>query len=64
MVARLGSQPHTELDVLATGDIIQVDVLGKPMLIINTRDVARDLIDKRSAIYSDRPRSVSQISSP
>ncbi|KAF8898066.1 cytochrome P450 [Gymnopilus junonius] len=40
------------------GDIIQVNILGQPILIINSTRVAKELLDKRSAIYSDRPRFV------
>ncbi|KZT07466.1 cytochrome P450 [Laetiporus sulphureus 93-53] len=40
------------------GDIIHLDVLGQPVIIINSAEVARDLLDKRSSIYSDRPHLV------
>lgn len=30
-------------------------VLGQPILILNTQEAAIDLLDKKSAIYSDRP---------
>ena len=46
-----------------TGDIIYVEVFGKPMVIINSVKIAKDLLDKRSLIYSDRPRLVSPGSS-
>jgi hypothetical protein len=35
-----------------------VEMLGQKMCIINSADVATDLLDKRSEIYSDRPRMV------
>lgn len=38
-----------------TGDLIYVENLGIPMLFINSYEVACDLLDKRSAIYSSRP---------
>ncbi|KAF5364320.1 hypothetical protein D9756_000610 [Leucocoprinus leucothites] len=37
------------------GDICSVTVLGQPLVIINSAQVARDILDKKSAIYSDRP---------
>ncbi|KZT07386.1 cytochrome P450 [Laetiporus sulphureus 93-53] len=40
------------------GDIIHLDVLGRPVIIINSAEVARDLLDKRSSVYSDRPHLV------
>ncbi|THU86092.1 cytochrome P450 [Dendrothele bispora CBS 962.96] len=40
------------------GNIIYLDVLGTPIVVINSASAARDLMDKRSSIYSDRPRPV------
>ncbi|KAL1718970.1 cytochrome P450 [Schizophyllum commune] len=37
------------------GDICSVSVLRQPMIIINSPRIAMDLLDRRSAIYSDRP---------
>ncbi|KAF7355007.1 hypothetical protein MSAN_01416200 [Mycena sanguinolenta] len=37
------------------GDICSTTVLGQPIIIIGSAKVAVDLLDKRSAIYSDRP---------
>ncbi|KAF7373962.1 putative monooxygenase [Mycena sanguinolenta] len=37
------------------GNIVYVDALGQPLFIINSAKVARDLLDKRSSISSDRP---------
>ncbi|KAJ7283455.1 cytochrome P450 [Mycena rebaudengoi] len=37
------------------GDLCSVTVLGQPLIIIGSAKVAIDLLDKRSAIYSDRP---------
>ncbi|KAF5310685.1 hypothetical protein D9619_008116 [Psilocybe cf. subviscida] len=39
-------------------DIISLNMAGTPMIVLNSREVARDLLEKRSAIYSDRPRYV------
>jgi hypothetical protein len=35
-----------------------IKVLTTPILIVSSADIAFDLMDKRSAIYSDRPTSV------
>lgn len=43
---------------LCAGDIVYVHVLGRPMVIVHTLRAARELMDKRGAIYSDRPRLV------
>ncbi|KAI0917772.1 hypothetical protein AcV7_007098 [Taiwanofungus camphoratus] len=40
------------------GEIVQLDVFGQPIVILNSTKVAKDLLDKRSLIYSDRPRMV------
>lgn len=34
-----------------------MNVLGQPMLILGTHDIALDLLEKRSALYSDRSQS-------
>ncbi|KAJ7251361.1 cytochrome P450 [Mycena rebaudengoi] len=39
-------------------DIIHLSVAGKSIIILSSVDVVFDLLDQRSAIYSDRPRSV------
>ncbi|KDR73159.1 hypothetical protein GALMADRAFT_722618 [Galerina marginata CBS 339.88] len=40
------------------GDIMHVDIIGQPLIIINSTKIAKDLLDKRSSIYSDRPHFV------
>ncbi|KAI0027606.1 cytochrome P450 monooxygenase [Vararia minispora EC-137] len=40
------------------GDVIYTQVLGRSMIILNSLKAARDLLEKRSAIYSCRPRLV------
>jgi hypothetical protein len=40
------------------GDVLHVSVLGKDFIILSTFEDARELMDKRSAIYSSRPRFV------
>ncbi|KAI0371168.1 cytochrome P450 [Pilatotrama ljubarskyi] len=39
-------------------DIIRLNALGVNLVVANSMEVARELLDKRSAIYSDRPRMV------
>jgi len=40
------------------GRINSFNVFGQTVVVINSLDVARDTLDNRSAIYSDRPRLV------
>ncbi|KAI0047423.1 cytochrome P450 [Auriscalpium vulgare] len=37
-------------------DIVYYQVLGKNILVLNSFQAANDLLDKRSAVFSDRPR--------
>ncbi|KAH9979952.1 cytochrome P450 [Lactifluus volemus] len=37
------------------GDLIYLNAAGQPMIILNSPKVAADLLDRRAAIYSDRP---------
>jgi len=37
------------------GDLIQMTVLGQPTIIINSPNLAVDMLNKKSAIYSSRP---------
>jgi hypothetical protein len=41
-----------------TGDLIYLNAAGQPIVIINSQKVALELLDRRAAIYSDRPRNV------
>ncbi|EIW56889.1 cytochrome P450 [Trametes versicolor FP-101664 SS1] len=40
------------------GDIVYIEIFRTPAIVLNSFEAARDLLDKRSAIYSDRPRLV------
>lgn len=40
------------------GQINSFNVFGQTVVVINSLDIARDTLDNRSAIYSDRPRLV------
>lgn len=42
----------------ATGNLISLQVLGRTLIVIDDHDVALDLLEKRSTIYSSRPPSV------
>ncbi|KAJ6624555.1 cytochrome P450 [Mycena sp. CBHHK59/15] len=37
------------------GDITSVTVFGQPLIAVNSVQVAREMLDKKSSIYSDRP---------
>ncbi|KAH9938482.1 cytochrome P450 [Fomitopsis serialis] len=37
------------------GDIMSVTLLDQPMVVLNSSHIAVDMLDKKSAIYSDRP---------
>ncbi|KAA1473737.1 cytochrome P450 [Dentipellis sp. KUC8613] len=39
-------------------DLISINVFGQVMVVINSKKVARELLDNRSAKYSDRPQLV------
>ncbi|KAJ8495827.1 hypothetical protein ONZ51_g1458 [Trametes cubensis] len=39
------------------GDIFSINLLGQPVIVLNSVKAAKDLLDKRSAIYSDRFKS-------
>ncbi|RDB17679.1 hypothetical protein Hypma_001255 [Hypsizygus marmoreus] len=55
-------QEHAELQFhewgKIYGDVIHLDLLGRSLIILNGVQAAVDLLDKRSANYSDRPRFV------
>ncbi|KAH8116443.1 cytochrome P450 [Phellopilus nigrolimitatus] len=40
------------------GDVININIIGHPIIVLNSAEGARDLMDKRSANYSDRPISI------
>ena len=48
-----------------TGDIVHSRLLGKHVIIINSEEIAEDLLENRSRNYSDRPHAiVSKMSVP
>jgi hypothetical protein len=36
------------------GDIVHVEVFGQHIVVLNTMEIVKDLLDSRSAVYSDR----------
>jgi hypothetical protein len=48
-------RPNTSLLTKMTGDILAFHVFGNVIVVLNTAKAAKDLFEKRSAIYSDRP---------
>ncbi|OAX34799.1 cytochrome P450 [Rhizopogon vinicolor AM-OR11-026] len=40
------------------GDIIYARLLTKPVVVVNSEKIARDLFELRSTIYSDKPQSI------
>lgn len=40
------------------GDVNYVTVVGKPIIVLNSYQAAKDLLEKRGGIYSSRPRMV------
>ena len=46
------------IDKTITGDIFRLNILGQDIVFINSAQAAFDLLDKRGAIYSGKPRLV------
>lgn len=40
---------------LVLGNIVYISVAGQPLIILGDVEVANEMLDKKSAIYSDRP---------
>ncbi|CCM01000.1 uncharacterized protein FIBRA_03048 [Fibroporia radiculosa] len=40
------------------GDVFYIQICHKPAIVVNTLQAAHDLMEKRSSLYSDRPKSV------
>jgi hypothetical protein len=41
-----------------------MEVVGQPMLVLNTHKVASDLLNRRAGVYSDRPTWIGQLLVP
>jgi hypothetical protein len=46
------------LNLSLPGDLIYLNVAGQPIVVINSPKVGVALLDRRAAIYSDRPRNI------
>lgn len=42
--------------IVKIGDVMRLNVLQKTIIVLSSEKAANDLLDKRSGIYSDRPR--------
>ena len=58
MHVSLTTQPGSGVAELLIGDPVFARFFRTPVLIINTQRVARELLDKKGAIYNSRPRTV------
>ncbi|KAF8607170.1 cytochrome P450 [Ceratobasidium sp. AG-I] len=65
LIGALLSMPRNEPNWTAfvrwgkeTGNVVYAPVLGQDMIILNSREAAVELLEKRSVSYSDRPRVV------
>ena len=48
--------PNAHARTLALGDLLYLEILGQKILVINSEEIAEELLDKRSQTYSDRPQ--------
>jgi len=60
---RYGVLPRTRgacpfILIFVVGPIVYLNLLGQPVVILNTKKVANDLLVQRAANYSDRPRTI------
>jgi hypothetical protein len=51
-----GFPPYLNLPL--PGDLIYLNAASQPIVIINSPKVGEALLDRRAAIYSDRPRNI------
>jgi len=42
----------------SSSDVVYFNVLGNRMIVLNSQKAANEILDKRGAIYQDRPRFV------
>ncbi|KAJ3504166.1 hypothetical protein NLJ89_g8080 [Agrocybe chaxingu] len=54
-MVRTPSFDYEKLQLTLTGDIMHVDAMGQALVIVSSPNIAQDLLDKRSSVYSDRP---------
>ena len=43
---------------VTAGDVVHARIFGRPVLVLSSLAAAQDLLEKRSANYSDRPRLI------
>jgi hypothetical protein len=43
---------------IGPGDLIYLNAAGQPIIILNSQQVAADLLDRRGELYSDRPINI------
>lgn len=58
LIFNLFSRLEAVLKFARKGDVSSVNLLGQPMVILNSAKAAVDLLERRSEIYSDRPSLV------
>lgn len=44
--------------VFLESDVLSFNILGRPIIVLNSREACHDLLDKRGTNYNDRPRFV------
>ena len=47
--------PETSLTMSPSGDVVYFDVLGQPLITLNSLHHSVELLDKKSANFSNRP---------
>ena len=53
------ASPATHLPLMFfIGDVFYVNAAGQPIVVLNTQEIAADLLDRRAGIYSSRPRNI------
>jgi hypothetical protein len=50
--------PWEVYSIVQTGDLVYVQILGNKLLVLNDIESMRELLEKRSQKYSDRPSFV------
>ena len=46
--------PNAQADI-SSGDIVYIRILGNPIIILNSREAAKELFENQSSVYSSRP---------
>jgi hypothetical protein len=55
---QLSSPISLKFSLFYVGDMIYMESLGQPALVLSSLERVQDLLEERSAIYSDRPEFV------